>query len=90
MPDGTAANVGLGDLAHLDGAHDATVHAGLLEGVLQGEGVDDGGEHAHVVSLGAVHAISRTLDATVDVAATDYDSDLDAGLVDRANLLGKP
>ena len=37
MADGAAANVGLGDLLHLDGGHHAAVHANALEAVLQGQ-----------------------------------------------------
>src|SRR6185312_9559320 len=40
---GAAADVGLGDLVHLDRGHDAAGEAALLDGVLQGNGIDDGG-----------------------------------------------
>jgi hypothetical protein len=63
---------------HLDGAHDAAVHFVALEAVLEREGVDDGGQHAHVVCLRAVHAARRTGEAAEDVAAADDDGDLDA------------
>ena len=43
MAHGATANVGFGDLMHLDGAHDAAVDAALLDGVLKGDAVDDGG-----------------------------------------------
>ena len=89
MADGAAADVGLGDLAHGDGAHDAAVHAGVLEGVLKRERVHDGREHAHGVALGAVHAAGGHLDAAEDVAAADDDGDLDARVVDRADLVGQ-
>src|SRR5205823_4156125 len=46
---GAAADVGFGDLVHLNGGHDATVEAELFDGVLEGYGVDYCGEHAHVV-----------------------------------------
>ena len=49
----------------------------LLERVLQGEGVDDRAEHAHVVALRAVHAGARSLEPAEDVAAADHDADLD-------------
>ena len=50
----------------------------LLEGVLQRQRVHDGGEHADVVGLRAVHALGRGGDAAEDVAAADDDGDLDA------------
>ena len=58
----------------------ADLHAGTdvaaFERVLEGEGVDDGGEHAHVVG-GPVHVLGLVGDAAEDVAAADDDGDLD-------------
>ena len=76
VTDGAAADVGLGDLADLERRHHARRDAALLERVLQRERVDDGGEHAHVVALRAVHAGARALEAAEDVAAADDDADL--------------
>jgi len=59
VPDGSAADIGLGDLPHFDGGHDARRHPGRLEGVLEGEGVDHSGQHAHVVGRYAVHLLRR-------------------------------
>ena len=59
VADRAPPDVGLGDCLHLDGAHDAREDAVALERVLQRERVHDGGEHAHVVGLGAVHALGR-------------------------------
>jgi hypothetical protein len=53
---GAARDVRLGDLGHGDGGLHAGFRAGLLEEVLQGEGVHDGAEHPHVVRPSAVHA----------------------------------
>lgn len=61
---GAAADVGLGDLAHLDGGLHAALHVGRRRGARptprrsmaswHGQGVEDGREHAHVVGRGAV------------------------------------
>ena len=59
VADGAAADERLGHGAHLDGGHDARHDALLLERVLQRQRVDDGGQHAHVVGGGAVHARAR-------------------------------
>ncbi len=59
VADGPAPDVGLGDLRHVDGGLHPGGLAQLLERVLQGQGVDDRGQHAHVVGLGAVHARRR-------------------------------
>ena len=80
MPHGAAANVGLGDLMHLDRGHDAAVQAALLDGVLQGDGVDDGGEHAHVVCGDAVHVDGLLGHSAKEVAAANDDANLDTKL----------
>ena len=89
MANRATADIGLGNLAHGDGAHDAAVHTGMLKRVLKREGVHYGGEHAHRVALGSIHATGRNLDAAEDVAAADNDRDLDAGVKHGTNLLGK-
>ena len=45
--------------------------SGAFQGVAQGEGVHDGGEHAHVVAGDPVHAAGLTADAAEQVAAAD-------------------
>jgi hypothetical protein len=60
VADRSTTDVGLGDLGHVDGALHAGGLAELLEHVLERQGVDDRGQHAHVVGLGAVHARSLT------------------------------
>ena len=62
----------------------------LLEGVLQGQGVDDRGEHAHVVGLGAVHARAGAGHAPPDVAAADDDGDVDAEVAADVDDLARP
>ena len=62
--------------------------AELLERVLQRQGVDDRGEHAHVVGGGAVHAARAGRQAAEQIAAADDDGGLDAELLDFADLAG--
>ena len=78
MAHGAAADVGLGDLVHLDGGHDAAEEAALLDGVLEGDGVDDGGEHAHVIGGDAVHVDGLLGYSAEEVASSDDDADLNA------------
>src|SRR5262245_51870523 len=78
MAQGTAANVGLGQLFHANGRHHARVHASLLQHVLERERVDHGAEHAHVIGGDAIHAHGRELRPANDVAATDDQPDSDA------------
>ena len=72
---------------HLDGAHHAAIHAVLLKAVLQGQRVDDRGEHAHVVALRAVHALRGALDATIDVTAAHDHGNLDAVVIGGLDCL---
>ncbi len=62
----------------------------LLERVLEAEGVDDRGQHAHLVGLGAVHALAGTDLAPPDVAAADDDGDVGLEvLADLDDLVGQ-
>src|SRR4029450_772333 len=77
------------DLGHLDGRLDPGRLALALEGGLQVEGVDDRGQHAHVVALGAVQPGGGRGLAPPDVAAADHDGDLRVeGLADLDHLGG--
>src|SRR4029077_19857843 len=82
MARGAAADERLGDLVHFDGAHQAGEAAVFFERVLEGEGVYDGGEHAHVIAGGAVDGERFLAGAAEDVAAADHDGDVDAQGVD--------
>ena len=88
MADGAPADERLGDGAHLDGRDHARHDALLLERVLQREGVDDRGEHAHVVGGGAVHPARAGREAAEDVAAADDDGGLDAEGLNLADVAG--
>ena len=59
-------------------------HVEALQGVLQGQAVEDGGEHAHVVGGGLLDdlAAGAELAAAQDVAAADDDGQLHAALDD--------
>src|SRR5262245_36931239 len=87
VPDGAPANVGLRHRPHLDGGQHTRGHAGLLDRVLEREGVDDGGQHAHVVAGRAVHTARAGRDAAEDVPAPDDHGHLDAHADHLADLL---
>jgi hypothetical protein len=87
VADGAARNVGLGHLAHGDGALDTGLDASLFQEVLQGQAVHDRSEHAHVVGAGAVHAALGELGPTEEVSAADDDGDFHLG-DGRSDLLG--
>ena len=52
------------------------------------DGVDDRGQHAHVIAGHAVDALGGRGHAAEDVAAADDDGDLDAHLLHFAELVG--
>ena len=90
MADGAPADVRLGHRPHLDRGQHARLAAGLLQRVLQGEGVDDRGQHAHVVRGGAVHAARAGRQAPEDVATADDDGHLHAEVDDLTHLGADP
>ena len=69
------ADVGLGDGLHGDGGLDPDHHPQALQGVGQGQGIDDGGQHPHVVGPGAVHFAAGP--SPPEVAAAHDDAHLD-------------
>ena len=83
---GLAAVEEFADRFHADGGHHHGINTLLVEGVLHGEAVHHGAEHAHGIALGAVHAASRSRNAADEVAATDDESDLNALLDDGSNF----
>ena len=87
---GAAADVRLGDAVHADGRHQPRLAAERFERVLQGQAVDDRGQHAHVVGRGFLDAgvAGGELGPAEDVAAADDDGDLHAALRRLADLLG--
>src|SRR6266566_3714764 len=88
VPHSTAPDVGLRDLRHLDRGHRARRYPGPLERILQRKRVDDRGQHAHVVTGGAVEAALACSEAAKDVAATNHERGLNAHLVHPFDLAG--
>ena len=81
VPERPSANVGLRHLFHVDGGHHTGGDSFALEEVLDGQGVDDGGEHAHVVRLCAVHALLTRQSSPDDVASPDHETQAHSHLV---------
>ena len=76
MPDGATPDVRLGDLVHADRRLHASGLIHLFQRILQGEGVDDGAQHAHVVGRHPIHSAFAGGVAANDVAATHHDGEL--------------
>jgi hypothetical protein len=88
VPYGTPADIGLADLVDPQRRHDPAVATGLLDGILQGQRIDDRGQHAHVVPGNPVHAAGRHAGPPDDVAAANHHTHLDAGLADLPDVGG--
>ena len=84
--EGLAAVEEFADRFHADGGHHYGVDSLLVEGILHGEAVHHGAEHAHGIALGAVHASCRSRNASDEVAAAYYERDLHALLDDGGNF----
>ena len=74
------------DRFHADGGHHHGIHTLLVERVLHGEAVHHGAEHAHGITLGAVHAAGRSGNSADEVAAADHERDLHALLDDGGDF----
>lgn len=86
--DGAPLGVELADGLHSDGGQDAGLDADGAESGAEGEGVDDGGAHAHLVAFDAVESFLYSAQSTENVSAADHDSDLHAAVDDRFDLCG--
>ena len=89
MAHGAAADVRLGEGAHLDRAQDAGAEPAALEEILQRERVDHGREHAHRVGGGPVHPVGAGRGAADDVSAADDDPQLRSALKPLLDLPGQ-
>ena len=54
--------------------------AALLEAIGNGQGVDDCGQHTHMVCTHALHFIAAVFETAPEVAAADHNADLHAGV----------
>jgi hypothetical protein len=55
---------------------------------LQAQRVHHGGQHSHIISLGAIHAAGGPGHAAKDVAAADHEAHLHPHVHDIADILG--
>ena len=62
----------------------------MLEGIAQGQGIDDSGQHPHVVGVGRIHALGLLGHPAEDVPATDHDGDLVSRFGRLGHLLRDP
>ena len=76
MANGAAQDERIGHIFHFDRCLYARLNAHLLKRAAEGERVDHGCEHAHVISGRAVHAAVRRGEAAPNISATDDDGSL--------------
>src|SRR5262249_410594 len=88
VADGAPAAGWFGGLVHFDGRNQARIDGAVVQSILQGERVDDRGEHAHVVGGNAVHVARLVGHATEEIAASHYDCSLHAERVHLLDLTG--
>ena len=90
VADRPPADVRLAHAVHRHGRHDPGFDVQGFQGVLQGEAVEDGGQHAHRVGRGRFDRLQpgRELGPAEDVPAADDHGQLDAGLHDPLELAG--
>lgn len=76
------------DGEHVDGGEDAGFLADGVEGRTEGDGVDSGGQHSHLIAFHAIEALGGSAESAEDVASADDDAYLDAEGGDRLDLRG--
>src|SRR5690348_1538779 len=86
MADGTAPDVGLGDLVHFDRSHYAGRNALFLERILKCQRIYNRRQHAHMVARHAIHILCRRCYAAEKVAAAYYEPYLHSGMRYFRNL----
>ena len=88
MANGAATDIGLRHFAHLNGSLHPGIHILLLQGILQGKGIHNGCQHAHVISRSAIHALRAAGQAAPDIAAAHNDCHIYAAVADLLHLGG--
>jgi hypothetical protein len=88
MTNSATTNVVLTDFVDLKCRHDSGNFPVPLERVLHCERVDDGPEHAHLVTGHAVHTGFCKACASEDIATADDEPDFDAGSSNFRNFSG--
>ena len=86
VANGATENEGFGDLIHRNRGLDAGADVHFLQTIHDRETVDDGGEHAHVVTRVAIDPSRLTLEAAEDITSADHDADFDAHFVNFFHL----
>jgi hypothetical protein len=60
----------------------------FFEGILQCEGIHNGGQHPHMIRGNAIETLSAGGKSAEDVSTTDDDADFDTQIMDVLDLAG--
>ena len=90
VPEGTATDKRLSHVFHLDGGENPSLHPGIFQRILQGERVDHGGQHSHIVGGVPIHLtfIGRR-SAPPNVATSNHNAELEMRRKNPFNLLSE-
>ena len=88
MADGAPANIGFGNGLHVDGSLDAGDHPHAFQGIHQGQGIHHGGQHAHVIGGGPVHAQFQADPPAPQVAGANHNGHIHAHFAHFAHAFG--
>eukprot|EP00581_Thalassiosira_minuscula_P036676 CAMPEP_0184464942 /NCGR_PEP_ID=MMETSP0740-20130409/59507_1 /TAXON_ID=385413 /ORGANISM="Thalassiosira miniscula, Strain CCMP1093" /LENGTH=140 /DNA_ID=CAMNT_0026839597 /DNA_START=169 /DNA_END=591 /DNA_ORIENTATION=- len=89
VTDRTAADEGFANLIHPNAGLDAGLDTDRFERALHTQRIHNRREHAHRVSLRALHALRRTFHPAEDVPAPDHQTNLNTELARSSNFLGE-
>src|SRR5262245_45461009 len=88
MADGAAPNEHFRYLAHFNRRLDSGENVDLFESVLKGQGIDDRGQHAHVVGRNAVKTLCAGSESSKNISPADDNGDLNSEAMDLFDFVG--
>jgi hypothetical protein len=88
VADCSATDVGLCNLAHLNGSLHPGLHAKRFQGVLECQGIDHRSQHTHVIGSAAIHAFGTSHGTAPDISSAYNDGYFNPQAHHAADLLG--
>src|SRR5436305_1298145 len=88
VTNGASANERLRHIFHFNRGLNPGLHSDLGARTLQGQAIDHGREHSHVISGGAVHSAMGRGSSAPDITSADNDTDLHAEIAHFLNAFG--
>src|SRR5438094_758774 len=88
MPDGAASDIGLGQFRNFNGALHTGGNSHFLKRILEGHGIDESGQHPHIICRDAVNPSSAIRSPAPNVSSPHNDSHLDLTGKRLSNFFG--